>query len=508
MYKRKLNQVSLFEDPAMFGGIALNPENEWVKLAGIIPWWAFEKKYAELFPSNTGQPACSLRMALGSQIIKEKYQFSDEMTVEHIAMNPYLQYFIGLTEYRQTAPFDPSMLSRFRQRLTPKMLQDVNDVITGRKTAEQIAAEAEEEQDSDHDNKSGAGSAGSGGESNEPEAKDEANDEPNEGTLILDATCAPQAIRFPTDTSLLNEVRQNTEGIIDSFHAAGLTDGKKPRTYRIVAKKQYNGFSKSRKKTRRSIWHARRQQLNYLRRNLKHIDAVIQNHPDEWEKALTRWQRERLGVIRTLYAQQREMYDSGSTRIDDRIVSLSQPWVRPIVRGKQNAPVEFGAKVGMSDIGGFLRIEILSWDAFNECHTLQDSVEAYRKAYGHYPERVLADTIYRTRDNLRYCKEHGIHLNGPRLGKPPEDPAIRKRELHLEWLESGERGDIERRFGIGKRCYSLGRITAKLKHTSEIMIHMSVLTLNLQKRLRLLLCFIFAYFRRIRIADLCMKHYL
>ena len=206
MYKRKLNQVSLFDNPAMFGGIALNPENEWVKLAGIIPWWVFEKKYAEQFPSNMGQPACSLRQALGSQIIKEKYQFSDEMTVEHIAMNPYLQYFIGLTEYRQTAPFDPSMMSRFRQRLTPEMLNDVNDVITGRKTAEQIAAEAEKAKDSGHDDKSGDGSTGSGSEKNESEAKEE----PNAGTLILDATCAPQAIRFPTDTSLLNEARQNT----------------------------------------------------------------------------------------------------------------------------------------------------------------------------------------------------------------------------------------------------------------------------------------------------------
>ena len=301
-------------------------------------------------------------------------------------------------------------------------------------------------------------------------------------------------------TSLLNEARLNTEGIIDALHAAGLTEGRKPRTYRVIAKKQYNGFSKSRRKTGRSIRRTRRQQLNYLRRNLKHIDTVIQRHPGEWENALTRWQRERLAVIRTLYAQQREMYESGSTRIDDRIVSLSQPWVRPIVRGKQNAPVEFGAKVAMSDIDGFLRIERLSWDAFNECHTLQDSVEAYRKAYGHYPERVLADTIYHTRDNLRYCKKHGIHLNGPRLGKPPKDPTIRKQELHLEWLESGERGDIERRFGIDKRCYSLGRITAKLKHTSEIMIHMSVLTLNLQKRLRLLLRFIFACFRQLRLA--------
>ena len=495
MYKRKLNQVSIFENPAMFGGITLNPENEWVKLAKMIPWWVFEKKYAEQFPSNMGQPADSVRAALGSQVIKEKYQFSDEMTVEHIAMNPYLQYFIGLTEYRQTAPFDPSMMSRFRQRLTAEMLQDVNDVISGRKTAEQIAAESEDH-DEDHDDHSGEGTGGSGGDGSGSETKEA----PNEGTLILDATCAPQAIRFPTDTSLLNEARQNTEGIIDALHAAGLTEGRKPRTYRVIAKKQYNGFSKSRRKTGRSIRRTRRQQINYLRRNLKHIDTVIQRHPGEWENALTRWQRERLAVIRTLYAQQREMYESGSTRIDERIVSLSQPWVRPIVRGKQNAPVEFGAKVAMSDIDGFLRIEMLSWDAFNECHTLQDSVEAYRKAYGHYPERVLADTIYRTRENLRYCREHGIHLNGPRLGKPPKDPTIRKQKLHFEWMESGERGDIERRFGIGKRCYTLGRITAKLKHTSEIMIHMSVLTLNLQKRLRLLLRFIFAYFGRLRFA--------
>ena len=161
MYKRKLNQVSIFENPAMFGGIALNPENEWVKLAKLIPWWVFEKKYAEQFPSNMGQPADSVRAALGSQVIKEKYQFSDEMTVEHIAMNPYLQYFIGLTEYRQTAPFDPSMMSRFRQRLTAEMLQDVNDVISGRKTAEQIAAESEDH-DEDHDDHSGEGTGGSG----------------------------------------------------------------------------------------------------------------------------------------------------------------------------------------------------------------------------------------------------------------------------------------------------------------------------------------------------------
>lgn len=208
MYKRKVNQVSLFENPVMFGGIALNPENKWVKMAGIMPWWVFEKKYAEQFSSNTGQPACSLRQALGSLIIKEKYHFSDEMTVEHIAINLYRQHFIGLTEYRQTAPFDSSMMSRFRRCLTPEILQEVKDVITGRKTAEQIAEEADDH-DNGHDDGSGSSSAGSGGYSGQPEPIEK----PNEKTLVLDATCAPKAIRFPTDTSLLSEARQNTEGI-------------------------------------------------------------------------------------------------------------------------------------------------------------------------------------------------------------------------------------------------------------------------------------------------------
>jgi hypothetical protein len=61
-------------------------------------------------------------------------------------------------------------------------------------------------------------------------------------------------------------------------------------------------------------------------------------------------------------------------------------------------------------------------------------------------------------------------MNGPKLGKPTSDPTIRKQEVHMEWVESGERDDIERRFGINKRCYSLGCVTAKL-HTSQTMKH-------------------------------------
>ena len=149
----------------------------------------------------------------------------------------------------------------------------------------------------------------------------------------------------------------------------------------------------------------------------------------------------------------------------------------------------------MSVINGFLRIESLSWDAFNESTTLKASVERYRSVYGHYPARILADMIFRTRQNLEYCKQHGIHMNGPKLGKPPADEAVRRQQFYEEWKESGERSEIERDFGVGKRRYSLGKIMAKLQDTSETTIHLSVLSLNLWKKLRLLLLALFSRWR-------------
>lgn len=272
----------------------------------------------------------------------------------------------------------------------------------------------------------------------------------------------------------------------------GLSKGKKPRTYREKGRRKYNSFSKARKKTLKMIRTIIRQQLGYLKRDLGIIADYEKRHPGCLQRLNPRRQK-MLQVIRTLYTQQEQMYRNGTHKVPDRIVSLSQSWVRPIVRGKATADVEFGAKVEMSVVDGFLRIEDLRWDAFNEGMTLQKSVESYRKAYGRYPARVLADTIFRTRENLQYCKKLGIHLNGPKLGKPFSDPAEARKHKKLEWLESGERGEIERNFGVGKRRYSLDCIVTKLKETSEVMIHSIVLFMNLRKRLRLLLRSFFSW---------------
>lgn len=490
MYKRRTGQLSMLDSPTMFGTIPLDSKNEWVKLSGIMPWMEFEERYAANFKSRKGQGACPARMALGALLIKERYGFSDEDVVAEIAMNPYLQYFLGLREFRYTAPFDASMLTRFRHRISGEMIAWVNDRVIER-------PEPEEPRNDDDSTSGSGGSAGGGGDDSGNEespvepacGSDPAELAPaNEGTMILDATCAPQDIRYPTDTSLLNEARINAEEIIDALHQSGLTGGEKPRTYREKALREYNSFSKGRRKTVKTIRKIKGKLLNYLARDLTAINRIVAGHPDmDLEEALTPRQVERLAVIIALYEQQRAMHEDGTRSVPKRIVSLSQYWVRPIVRGKQRAEVEFGSKVEMSVVDGYLRVEKLQWEAFNEGGTLIDSVESYRRAYGHYPARVLADKIFRTRENLRYCKEKGIHMSGPKLGKPPADEAIRRQQLKEEWLESGERGEIERDFGVGKRRYSLGRIMMKLRDTSEVAVRMVVLAMNLWRKLRLLL---------------------
>jgi len=101
--------------------------------------------------------------------------------------------------------------------------------------------------------------------------------------------------------------------------------------------------------------------------------------------------------------------------------------------------------------------------------------------------------VYRNRDNLKYCKERGIRMSGPKLGRPPKDKELYHQQLLEERLESGERSAIESSFGVGKRRYGLNLVMERLQETSEVTIHVCVLTMNLWKRLRE---FLFALFRK------------
>jgi hypothetical protein len=448
-------ELALFAFKHPFG-TSLDTENRWVRLATLVPWDEVEEEYSRHF-GVSGNDAFPVRVALGSLIIKERMRLTDEETVAQIRENPYLQYFIGMQEYSTKQPFDPSLMVHFRSRISAEMLLRVNEQVCAPKKK----AERKE------------------GDGNEPPA--------NTGKLIIDATCAPEDMRHPTDIGLLNDAREHSERVIDFLWAASDRDGRKPLTYRRKARRQFLKAIRCRKPSGRHLRKGIRQQLGFLKRNLRTIGRMS---GDVSLSVLSNQDYRKLLVTSEVYRQQGElflMFGTEHRRIDDRIVSLSKPHVRPIVRGKASADVEFGAKLSVSVIEGKTYLDRISWDAYNEGGDLQAQAEAFKKRTGAYPESIHADKAYRNRENLRWCREKNIRLSGPALGRPlveEGDQAVRRKQQRLD---ERIRIEVEGRFGTAKRRYSLDKIMTKLRETSETTIAMIFFVMNLDKILRDLL---------------------
>ena len=419
------NQLTLPEFDWPFQ-VALDQKNRWVTLSKLIPWDALSEAYYQKLSLTQGRPAKDARLVIGAVIIKHKLCLSDEETVFQIQENPYLQYFVGLPGYQMKAPFAPSLLVEVRKRMGQSVFDRFYEAII--EQLDQIQPKKTPHTSPDDDDP----------DNQNPPTAEEGNKPTHQGKLILDGTVVEQAIRYPTDLSLLNEGRELTEKLIDILHA-NITLKKKPRTYREKARSAYLAIAKQRRPSRKVIRKGIRQQCQYLHRNLGHIETLLTHWPEGTSLPVPNWLLHRYWVIQHLYQQQWEMYQTKTKRCDHRIVSISQPQVRPIVRGKQNKPVEFGAKLSVSlTDAGLAHVDKLRWNAFNEGKDLKSQVEAYKERTGHYPESLLADPLYGTRDNREYLKQKGIHLAGkPCSGLMAPDTLISDNIHQLLWCENG-----------------------------------------------------------------------
>lgn len=173
------------------------------------------------------------------------------------------------------------------------------------------------------------------------------------------------------------------------------------------------------------------------------------------------------------------MYTKDKHSVENRIASISQPYLRSIVRGKTNKPVDFGAKFDLSiDEKSYGRIEKLSFDAYKESTCLQKAVENYKERIGYYPERILIDQIYRMQANRNYSKSNGIRIAAPKLGRTSKNNEYDKA---VGYKDNVERIEVERSFSLSKRCYSIGLIKTKLEETRMTTIAVSVFVTKLFK---------------------------
>jgi DNA-directed RNA polymerase subunit E'/Rpb7 len=422
----------------------LDANNRWISLGENLPWDNLISIYAKYF-ADFGRSSINPRIVIGSLIIKHKMNLSDEQTVMIIQENPYMQFFLGLDEFSPAPLFSPTIFVEWRKKFGNKAFNDFSDVLLRITYPEKFI------------NKKGDNAA-------------------NKGKLKLDATVADQNITYPNDLGLLNSAREKTEKIIDILYEHVRDEMPiKPRTYRKVARKKYLAESKKRQNNPKTLRSCIRYQLNSLDRNILSINEML----DKVEvNPLSHNQMKDFWVIQTLNTQQRKMYDEKSNRCADRIVSISQPHVRPIVRGKTGKKVEFGSKLGLVHMDGFVKAETLSWDAYNESADLIPHAEAYKALYGYYPELIQVDKIYGTNKNRRWCKEKKIRMTVAQKGKTKEHSVYEKRKSKKEF---NERNQIEGKIGQAKQGYGLNQIKAKLSDTSNTWIGIVLFITNLVK---------------------------
>ena len=386
MYHRiNSDQVYIDDFFLPFGG-KLRKDNRWVRMAAMMPWEYIDEVYARNMSSETGRPSISSRIAFGALFIKEYCNLSDESTVAEIQENPYMQYFLGLHAFEDQPLFNPSMMVHFRKRFPVEEVSKINEYFcTGKRPEDMREVDGnrvkEPDEQDGHDNDESAASPSDkeigeetdkkkGKRNRNTSKKKEKRRKKNRGKLILDATVAPADIKYPTDIHLLNKCREHLETAINVLWKVVPHTGHKLPYSAKKARKAYLKLAKSKKWTKAKCRKGIGEQLRYIELATKRLNTLKEQVPS-YRKQLAGWLLRRLEVIPLVYLQQKEMYDNNTHTCKDRIVSLEQPHVRPIVRGKRPNPTEFGQKLHLSVVNGYTYLEQTSWNNFNEALDLR-----------------------------------------------------------------------------------------------------------------------------------------
>ncbi len=468
------NQLSLdlFEHPFE---ASLDTQNRWVILASLIPWDDLASVYCKHLDRNAGRKSVDVRIVLAALIVKHKLNLDDRGVILSIQENIYLQYFCGLKSFTTKPVFDASLFVDIRERLGHNEFDSFNRLIINRSEdlkdgRSRIRREPQQNEDkTEEDDKTNEGS----GTTNKPT---------NKGTLKVDATIADQEITYPNDVKVLNECRENLERMIDELYNK-LTDGAKPRTYKRNARRDFMNFIKKKRKSRQEIRKGVRKQLQYVNRDIKHLNRLLDN--DTLPRKLTKRDSKLLMVINEVYKQQKEMFDNKKHSCKHRIVNIYQPHVRPMPRGKEKAKTEFGSKIDVSLVGDFARIDRLDWETFNESTDLKLQLKNYYEIYHCYPLKYLGDRIYLTRENRKILDEYGVKYYGATLGRPSKNKKENAAKRYKKRKNAAQRNPIEGKFGQGKRGYGLNDVKARRKDTSESWVAAIVFVMNLTALLKL-----------------------
>ena len=284
-----------------------------------------------------------------------------------------------------------------------------------------------------------------------------------------DATCYESRISYPTPVKLLWDCCQKTY--------LGYNLMRKQLSQRISRcnyedrKKEFLSYQKTKKKTKRK-------EKKLIKKLLKFLLRLLNLHKDLAETKgvkLSSKEKGRMLTITKVYEQQHSKVYGKVKQIKDRIVSLSKPYIRPIVRGKETKAVEFGAKVNKLQVDGISFIEHFSYDAFNESTRLKNCIGLHQQLFGRCSHHS-ADKIYATNANRTYCHKKIITNFEPK-GKQKAQH-IEQSKIMRNALNKDRGTRLEGSFGNEKNHYLLQKVNARNEMTEKCWIFFGIMTAN------------------------------
>jgi len=409
--------------------VKVDENNRWLRIAELIPWEELEDEYRKHF-SDVGRPAKDAQIIIGLLLLKHMTGQSEEGLVVEELENSYMQAFCRFQSFITEDVLDSSTLTKMREWLGLAFFKELErktyKVLIDRKI---IKAKG----------------------------------------ILVDATVFPADIKYPNDVGLLNDVR---ERLVKQIRRIGkAVGGEDVRTYRRSARRKYLNFSKKKVKTKKAIAKAKKKMLQYVRRNIRQLQDLLQVVKVRRHK-IQKKIKERLAVAEEIFRQQWEMYKRKVNRIAHRIVSLHRPYVRPIKRGKQRQDTEFGGKGAVVHVDGFLFLNVFKHEAYDEAELAVDHVAAYKERFGKLSPYMAADQKYGTQDNRDRLGPLGIRTSFKPRGRKAKDGPKRdawfknkQRERNrskaisvmgkniTDWIGYGMRESMDRRCGCGRASW-------------------------------------------------------
>ena len=293
-------------------------------------------------------------------------------------------------------------------------------------------------------------------------------------TFYTDATCYESDMRYPTDHKLLWECVEKSYSIM--CRMSGRLGIHRPRTKYLDVEKANMGYVKQRKHSKSQQRKLTRRLIHLLGKILEEIRKMIRGHD---EKVLTVREQSTVGIITKVYRQQKNHFNSNNPResIPDRIVSVSKPYVRPIVRGKEVKNVEFGAKSNNILVDGISFIEKLSFNAFSEGTRLEHCIKMHKRMFKVDAKKIGGDTGYAGASNRNLCKQMGIQTSFVSRGRPSTEK--KEKDFVRQELARVRATAMEGSFGTQKEHYAMRKIKARKRKTEILYIFFGIHTANI-----------------------------